>query len=189
MNSIFFRILNMSIMAGLLSIVVMLLRLLFKRVPKWIICLLWAIVGLRLIIPFNIESPVSLMPEQIANGTYVQGILVNEQRVDYSFNPPAGLPEKTVYQDTATNASYRNAATDVAYQDAETRDQSNPETHSEVSGSVHLSAADWLKAHLWMLWAAGMAEMLLYALFSFYRLKLRLKTSIRVEDTGGHIRV
>ena len=207
MNSIFFRILNMSIMAGLLSIVVMLLRLLLKRVPKWTICLLWAIVGLRLLIPFNIESPVSLMPGQIANGTYVQGILVNEQKVDYSSSPQDALSEKTVYQDaetpavyldtetnavyldTETNLVYQDTETNVAYQDAETQSQSNPEIHSEVSKTAHLSAADWLKAHLWMIWAAGLVIMLLYALFSFFRLKLKLKTSIRVEDTGGHIRV
>ena len=128
------------------------------------------------------------MPEQIANGSYVQDLLY-EQQIEVSYSPQAELSENVAYQDTETNAVYLDTETNVAYQDAETQSQSSPETHSEVSKTVHISAADWLKANLWMIWAAGAVIMLLYALFSFIRLKLKLKTSIRVEDTDGHIRV
>lgn len=62
MNDVFLKILNMSITASWLILAVLLLRLVLRKSPKWINCLLWAIVALRLIIPFSIESIFSLVP-------------------------------------------------------------------------------------------------------------------------------
>jgi len=53
----------MSIAAVLLIAVVLILRTIFlKRVPKWTICILWMLVGARLLIPFSLESDFSLIP-------------------------------------------------------------------------------------------------------------------------------
>jgi len=62
MTKIFLHIVNMSISAGYVVLVVLLLRLLFKRAPKWITAPLWGVVARRLIGPFSFESPVSLIP-------------------------------------------------------------------------------------------------------------------------------
>ena len=62
MESVFLHLVNMSITAGWLVLVVMVLRLVFRRAPKWIHCLLWALVALRLIFPLSIESAISLIP-------------------------------------------------------------------------------------------------------------------------------
>lgn len=62
MDAVFLKILNMSITAGWVIIAVILLRLLMKKVPRGIICCLWAIVGIRLALPFSIESVFSLLP-------------------------------------------------------------------------------------------------------------------------------
>ncbi len=62
MENIFLRFLNISITAGWIVLAVIVLRLLLKKAPKWISCLLWAVVGLRLILPFSIESIFSLIP-------------------------------------------------------------------------------------------------------------------------------
>ena len=62
MTAVFLRIVNMSISAGLIVAVVLVLRLLLKKAPKWITVLLWGIVALRLICPVTIESVMSLMP-------------------------------------------------------------------------------------------------------------------------------
>ena len=62
MDAVFLKILNMSLTAGWIVLAVLLLRLLLKRAPKWINCLLWGVVGLRLIFPFSIESLFSLIP-------------------------------------------------------------------------------------------------------------------------------
>ncbi len=62
MEAVFLKLLNMSITAGWIVLAVVLLRLLLKKAPKWISCLLWVLVGLRLILPFSFESKVSVVP-------------------------------------------------------------------------------------------------------------------------------
>ncbi|MBR3975929.1 MAG: hypothetical protein IKJ88_08720 [Clostridia bacterium] len=59
---IFLKIVNMSISAGWIVLIVLLMRFLLKKAPKWINVLLWSIVAIRLICPFTIESMLSLIP-------------------------------------------------------------------------------------------------------------------------------
>lgn len=62
MNNLFLDLVNISIIAGWLILAIILIRMIFKNIPKWALCILWGIVGLRLILPFSIESMFSLMP-------------------------------------------------------------------------------------------------------------------------------
>ncbi len=62
MSEIFIKLLNMSISAGWLVICVVALRLILKKAPRWIACILWAMVAVRLLCPFSLESVVSLVP-------------------------------------------------------------------------------------------------------------------------------
>jgi hypothetical protein len=59
MANIFIKIFNLSLTASYIVIAVALLRLVFKKAPKWISCLLWGLVGIRLVIPFSFESVLS----------------------------------------------------------------------------------------------------------------------------------
>lgn len=62
MANIFIDLFNMSITASYFVLAIVLFRLIFKKAPKWINCILWALVGLRLVIPFSIESDFSFLP-------------------------------------------------------------------------------------------------------------------------------
>ena len=62
MSGIFLQLLNLSISASWLVLVVLVLRLVLKRAPKWVDVLLWGMVALRLMLPFSIESALSLIP-------------------------------------------------------------------------------------------------------------------------------
>ena len=62
MAAVFLKLLNLSISASWLVLAVLVLRLVSKRSPKWINVLLWGIVALRLVLPFSIESALSLIP-------------------------------------------------------------------------------------------------------------------------------
>lgn len=62
MGDLFVSVLNMSISAAWVLLAVLILRLIFKKAPKRITVLLWCIVGLRLIMPFSVESIFSLIP-------------------------------------------------------------------------------------------------------------------------------
>ncbi len=62
MEAVFIKVLNMSISACWLILAVILLRLLLKKAPKWISVVLWGLVGLRLVLPFSLQSVLSLIP-------------------------------------------------------------------------------------------------------------------------------
>lgn len=62
MEAVFIRLLNMSIAASWLILAVIALRFLLKNAPKNIRRILWALVGIRLVLPFSPESLLSLIP-------------------------------------------------------------------------------------------------------------------------------
>ena len=62
MAGIFLKIVNMSISACWIVLAILLFRLVLKKAPKWINCVLWGIAGLRLVLPFSFESVFSLVP-------------------------------------------------------------------------------------------------------------------------------
>ena len=62
MTELFLKIVNMSISASWLIAVVLVLRLVLKKAPKWVNVLLWGLVAVRLLCPFSMQSPLSLIP-------------------------------------------------------------------------------------------------------------------------------
>lgn len=78
MAEIFQKALNMSIAAGWLILAVIALRLLLRRAPKRFRLLLLAVVGLRLALPWSIESALSLIPSA---QTLPEGIMLERAPV------------------------------------------------------------------------------------------------------------
>ncbi len=62
MEILFLKFVNMSIVASWVVLAVILFRVLFKKAPKYIRCLMWALVAVRLICPFSFRSNLSLIP-------------------------------------------------------------------------------------------------------------------------------
>lgn len=101
MDTIFLKLLNMSIAAGWLIIAVTVLRLLIKKAPKWITCALWALVAVRLCCPFALESSFSLIPRaetipladnpSSQNPVFYSGVLYNTSTNNFSANSRAAV--------------------------------------------------------------------------------------------------
>ena len=155
MGEIFLKLLNMSITASWLILAVLGIRLLFRRIPKWITCLLWGVVAIRLIFPFSIESTFSLQPsaEPIRTSTMVEGELIpyvpsvdsNIGVVENTVNPL--LAEAFAYQETESVAPLQIA--------------------TEIAGSV---------------WLCGMVVLLIFALVSMIKLRLRVREAVRYKE-------
>ena len=64
MQYLFLKVLNLSIWAGWIVLGILILRFLLKKMPKWLHCLLWLLVAIRLLIPDSVESPVSVIPSK-----------------------------------------------------------------------------------------------------------------------------
>lgn len=108
MEKIFLQMLNMGITAGYCVLVVILLRLLFKKLPKLYSYILWGVVYFRLVCPVSVKSVFSLVkvnPQTIPNdiGTRIKpritsgvpqvdavvntGLVQAAPRVENSVNP------------------------------------------------------------------------------------------------------
>lgn len=95
MTEIFATLLNMSIVASFMVLAVIILRLILKKSPKWIRCVMWGMVAVRLIIPFSFESKFSLIPNaQEVNSTsstttsYINSSVESYAPTQATTNPP-----------------------------------------------------------------------------------------------------
>lgn len=103
MNRIFLELFNNAVVSGILIIAVIVVRMCIKKAPKWITCLLWGLVAIKLVLPFHIESMLSLIPSaepipvdieyqsvpQITSGIEAMNDVVNPM-LAANFTPNAG---------------------------------------------------------------------------------------------------
>lgn len=149
MADVFIKTLNMGIAASWLILAVVVLRILLKRAPKRFRLLLWAAVGLRLVLPVSIESALSLVPSA---QTLPEGVMY------------AAAPELN------TGIAALNDAINPAFTAAFA-----PEPAASANPlQVLLPIAS-------VIWLAGAAVMLLWALVSWLRLRRRVAEAVRLE--------
>lgn len=149
MADVFIKTLNMGIAASWLILAVVVLRVILKRAPKRFRLLLWAVVGLRLVLPVSIESALSLVPSA---QTLPEGVMY------------AAAPELN------TGIAALNDAINPAFTAAFA-----PEPAASANPlQVLLPIAS-------VIWLAGAAVMLLWALVSWLRLRRRVAEAVRLE--------
>ena len=149
MTDIFLGFLNRSLAAGILILAVVLVRLVFKTAPRWLLCALWALAAVRLVCPVSIESVLSLIP----SAEPVQPeIIVSAQPAITS-----GIPAVDAIVNPPLAAAF---------------------TPSPAQSANPLQIWTFLAACVWL---AGIAALLLYAAVSALRLRLRVRTAVRLE--------
>lgn len=152
MTDIFESVLQMSLTGSVLALAVMVLRLALRKAPKRLLCLLWALVALRLVCPFSIESSLSLVPKPIADGQIISEI------TDYS--------EPEEYFRSIPDDYVQTIAPD-------------PESVFHV---YPIQERPTPMATFSKIWAAGAALMLLYAIVSYQFLRRRMAEATRLHD-------
>lgn len=156
MSDIFLRIVELSWQAGVLALVVMAARLALRRAPKWAVCLLWALVAVRLVLPFSLQSPVSLQAEQ----SPVTAAL-------YELPQTQEAAQKT---DEVLSGGSAEPVTPLTPTEIVT---AQPVPTPKPVMTVSLLVAIWL---------AGVVMMLTYMLASYLRIYHRVRTAVRLED-------
>ena len=152
MSTLFLKILNMSITAGWITVAVMFLRILLKKMPKHFTCMLWALVGLRLVIPFSPKSVFSLIP--------------SAETIPETLSPGA-LPE--INSGISTIDRIVNPAAKISF--------------SQLSaGRSGAEALDILAGGAVILWLAGILLMLSHMIFSYLRLRRKMRTAVLLRD-------
>lgn len=156
MTDIFLRIVELSWQAGVLALAVMLARLALRRAPKWAVCLLWALVAVRLVLPFSLQSPVSLQAAQ----SPVTAVL-------YELPQTQEAAQKT---DEVLSGGSAEPVTPLPPTEVVT---AQPVPAPKPAMTVSLLAAIWL---------AGVVMMLTYMLVSYLGIYRRVCTAVRLED-------
>ena len=177
MNTLFIRLLNLSIAATWIILAVILIRAFSKKAPKWFPCILWALVGIRLLCPVTIPSPLSLVPRE-----EVIPINITEEKepevdsempvIAYTADPELGNVD---HENTVVPSGniVREAAPQTILPESETN------TVSSESRGMTLIQIITIASYVWI---SGLALMLGYALFSYIRLKRSLTACIAVKD-------
>lgn len=158
MNELFLRVLSMSLSATLLAAAVLLVRPVLKgiKAPKWLICALWGVLALRLVLPFSFESKLSVVPEPVSSGSVVTHYAHEHWEQQEVQRPePKPLPAQPNLEVTP------------------------PVEHQEVE--KHLSTTQVLTA----LWLTGVGAMLIYACFSYG--KIRKQVAVSVKEEGVYL--
>ena len=156
MTDIFLRIVELSWQAGVLALAVMLARLALRRAPKWAVCLLWALVAVRLVLPFSLQSPVSLQAAQ----SPVTAVL-------YELPQTQEAAQQT---DEVLSGGSAEPVTPLPPTEIVT---AQPVPAPKPVMTVPLLAAIWL---------AGVVMMLTYMLVSYLGIYRRVCTAVRLED-------
>lgn len=155
MDKLFDTVLELSWQAGLIALAVMAVRLVLrKKASRRALCMLWALVALRLLLPVSltVESPVSLQAE--------------EAPVSRAYH--AMQEERTSVPEEAAPAPAESSGAAAAV--IPTEPAAEPVTLRTF--------ARWLP---WI-WVIGMGCMAAYMLLSFIWMRLTLRRAERIQD-------
>lgn len=209
MRTIFLQLLNGSVIAGLMIVAVLLIRAVWRKAPKSFFCFLWAVVALRLIVPFSVGNWLNIAVPDTPTQTETVSA-VSTPATDRSTVTTPSVPAQTTVTPTAptTPARTDNAPSDTTRNQSTTRQASavnesavtvTPNTDRTASPAVTEeapaatvvtpSAAPWsvdlqqeLVTAAVIVWPVGMAVLLLYAVIGSIRLHRRVRTACWVKD-------
>jgi len=97
MEDLLFAFLRAGFWGSVIIVLVLLLRLCLRKAPRQLICILWLLAAVRLVLPFSIESRLSLQPEvpEFSDAVIQQPVLPPVDRpVTPPVTPPVSQPEQ-----------------------------------------------------------------------------------------------
>lgn len=161
MKELFLEVVKLSLGASVFVAAVVLLRLVFRKAPRWVFCLLWALAAVRLVLPLHIETSFSVMPGDVLESRAVTWAMHNYTE-DIAFHYE-GTPGFKLAMDAGCELI--NTAAGKA---AVTRYGSfeKPVTTGDVLAWV---------------WLGGVMLMLGYTVVSWAMLRRRVRTAVRGE--------
>lgn len=164
MESLFSNILTASFHGSIVILVVILLRVLLKKAPRKFICFLWVLAGLRLLMPFEIQSSLSLQPmPEVAQVQQWQAPAESEPAPRETFPvPPAQRQEAQLPQTSENPISLVTTAKTTA-------ERSRP-------------ALNW-KGLLPYVWLGVAACFGFYTIYAYLSLKYKVREAVKIR--GG----
>ncbi len=199
MKEIFAEILKNSFYSVFLIIAVLLIReVISKKTPKWLICMLWALVGIRLLVPFSIESRYNFLPEfQVAEESSAleyesEDEIISEDTSDRWENQIESS-DNSAYADISENISdyvSKDGSENGFVAGVDSTDDWNNSHYfeSEKTDSLDKPSDEENKESFFEkvgfsgLWLLGVVSMLSYGIISYARLKKRVSVFSLCEN-------
>ena len=170
MQQLFQNILTASFHGSIVILVVLALRLVLKKAPKKFLCFLWLLAGIRLLMPFEIQSSFSLQPQP------EQVVLVENWQ---------GQPEKEVFPQYFAEDTAAEAVLPAEDWTGNIPEESLENAASSVVTSITVeerNAFDWVGLIPWV-WLAVASLFLIYTVWSYLSLKHMVRESVKIP--GG----
>lgn len=173
MNTLFRNILTASFHGSIVILAVMLLRLVLKKTPRKYICLLWLLAGLRLLMPFQIQSDLSLQPSADPVAQVQQQISRSQTPAAPEDFSPADLDVPAPVQTPEALPDIQSPVTTVI----SSTPSPAPETAAEPdTGFDFLSVLPWF-------WLGIACCFGIYSLYTYLTLKLKVRETVKIP--GG----
>lgn len=167
MTDLFTNVVRASLYGSIVIGAVCLLRLALKRAPKSFVCLLWLLVGVRLVMPFEIESSLSLQP-RMEPVRLEQPVTIEVPDVLVPDDAPLPEADATIPEVDAPiqeNVTLPTEQTHIVY--------------AVEDGKIRsLSTGDILAC----IWLVGMAAMMAASLVSYWKLKRTVREAWLTGD-------
>ena len=171
MKELFLNILTASLHGSVIIGVILLLRPVLKKAPKNIICLLWLLAALRLLLPFEIQSSLSLQPDlegiNLPVAEYVEQITSGFHASTQDVILPPVEWEDVPVQTPDTEITQQPVEDTVIY---------------EVDVPLKVKILENYEQILILLWATGAAGLLIYSLIAYTLLKGKVRNSVIYAD-------
>lgn len=169
-ESIFLRIIDMSLLSTYCIAFVILIRLFLRKSPKIFSYLLWIAVFARLVLPVIPESPVSLVPQAIGNQS-VNAWMDKDQ--------PAAVSDTPTRYNPISEESLNNPNS-MTVPDEPSDAISWAATESAHALSLEITSISVPQILSWI-WAIGIVTLLFYNLGTYIYLKRKLRSAIHIE--------
>lgn len=165
------EILDMSFKAIWLILTVIFVRILFQKLPKYIRCILWALVAIRLVCPFSIESAFSLVPLV----TYTQ----DEVSDNSSDSKVELLDANSVVPENNSQVDEISEQENYIAED----DGSANKTDDIEGTNNNIANTDVVTENIYsIIWLFGMLAIFTHSVISYIRLKRRIGTGTNYDD-------
>ena len=173
MNTLFQNILTASFHGSIVILAVMLLRLVLKKTPRKYICLLWLLAGLRLLMPFQIQSDLSLQPS-------ADPVAQVQQQISRSQTPAAPEDFSPADLDVPAPVQTPEALPDIQAP-VTTVISSTPSPAPEAAAEPD-TGVDFLSVLPWF-WLGIACCFGIYSLYTYLTLKLKVREAVKIP--GG----
>lgn len=162
MAQVFEKLLEMSLTAAIVIVVVMAIRLLLRKAPRKYSYALWSVAAFRLVCPVSFEAVFSLFTfaNRLEEAQIQQTVTTPLPNPDYTLSTPPGMVSDPI---------------DIDPEYVFTYPVTTPVVETPAAPTVN-----WIEVAA-IVWLVGLAALLIYGIVSYLRLRRRMSTAILLE--------